>query len=86
MSALVHEEEGFSNKAEGGSIAPSLIKSRLRVLIRSKIVYDADFDGYINTQSSTQNNNITCMIRFAKLSQSSVLKIIPRRVSNLPRL
>lgn len=50
MSALVHEEEGFSNNAEGGSIAPSLIKSRLRVLIRSKIVYDADFDGYINTQ------------------------------------
>ena len=84
MSALVHEEEGFSNNADGGSIAPSLIKSRLRVLIRSKIVYDADFDGYIH--SSTHNNNITCMIRFAKLSQSSVLKIIPRRVSNLPRL
>ena len=44
MSALVHEEEGFSNNADGGCIAPSLIKSRLRVLIRSKIVYDADFD------------------------------------------
>ena len=50
MSALIHEEEGFNNNAEGGSIAPSLIKSRLRVLTRSKIVYDADFDGYINTQ------------------------------------
>ena len=58
MSALIHEEEGFNNNAEGGSIAPSLIKSRLRVLIRSKIDYDADFDDvksslctcYINTQ------------------------------------
>ena len=26
MSALIHEEEGFNNNAEGGSIAPSLIK------------------------------------------------------------
>ena len=37
MSALVHEEEGFNNKAEGGSIEnPLLLKADLKSINKIK--------------------------------------------------